>query len=786
MSASTAGRPASAGAHAAGRAAALPAALLAALFAACTPAPPPATQPAAPEAAAPPRVVEPAVVPPAAPDGVPTVDIGPPAATAPPAADLPAVVDPLRVRIGLASDLDAVELACCRAGGQLEAPAGLLRDGAGAATVSVAPAPGIADRAVYRLQVAALRDDAQAAVLARQLTAGWGWPADAHFDAGVGLYRVRLGRFSDRPAAEAAARRLAAAGEEGAWIVREGGDLRHPGLLVGDAGRQRRVDGRWLRWRGGGAPLAWDDRRFRGDLLVYLNPRGSLNLINELDLEDYLRGVVPAEMGPALYPRLEALKAQAVAARTYTLRNLGGFAEEGYDLCATPRCQVYAGFGGEHPLSDRAVAETAGQVLLAGDELVDARYSATCGGHTEDVSVVFPAENAPYLTGVPCIEAGGTAIEGSALEGSRFPDAVTRVLVPPPDGARRGGVPPAAALARRLETLATGAGLPAPRTLPALASTARRDVARWVAARFDLAVGPRVLLTGDDLGRLAAEPPPEWSDEERRQATLLAASGLYAGGGPNGAAVDAAAEERLVFALARLVGSLHGERLAFRALDKAGDERLLYALPAAGGGERVLALPAELPTFRRRGTAGGAAYEATDLSLAPGDPLTLWSADGRPVALVQEVDPVPVADPAHPRSVWSRWKTDRELAARVESLYPGFGFTGFEVLSRGVSGRVGAVRLDGRGARTTVVEGLAVRWTLDLPDTRFTVERLPGGWRFTGRGWGHGVGLCQTGSFSMAGRGLGYRDILRHYYTGVRLVRARPRPAATTPLAASR
>jgi peptidoglycan hydrolase-like amidase len=73
-----------------------------------------------------------------------------------------------------------------------------------------------------------------------------------------------------------------------------------------------------------------------------------------------------------------------------------------------------------------------------------------------------------------------------------------------------------------------------------------------------------------------------------------------------------------------------------------------------------------------------------------------------------------------------------------------------------------------------------VRWLLDVPDTRFTATRTRGaggapGWTFRGSGWGHGVGLCQVGSFGMAGRGLDYRAILEHYYTGVELVRVRSR-----------
>ncbi len=84
------------------------------------------------------------------------------------------------------------------------------------------------------------------------------------------------------------------------------------------------------------------------------------------------------------------------------------------------------------------------------------------------------------------------------------------------------------------------------------------------------------------------------------------------------------------------------------------------------------------------------------------------------------------------------------------------------------------MRLLGAGGTSELIEGLAVRWTLDLPDTRFEARRVdrPGhepGWLFTGGGWGHGVGMCQIGAYAMAGRGLDYRDILEHYYTGVHL-----------------
>ncbi|MCM2270833.1 MAG: hypothetical protein NDJ75_12080, partial [Thermoanaerobaculia bacterium] len=98
--------------------------------------------------------------------------------------------------------------------------------------------------------------------------------------------------------------------------------------------------------------------------------------------------------------------------------------------------------------------------------------------------------------------------------------------------------------------------------------------------------------------------------------------------------------------------------------------------------------------------------------------------------------------------------------------------------SRGVSGRVGKLRLTAAGGETIDLEGLTVRWTFDLPDTLWTARRLAPeggrrGWQFTGRGWGHGVGMCQTGAFGMARRGYDFRTILQHYYSGVRVARLR-------------
>src|SRR6185295_12457142 len=109
--------------------------------------------------------------------------------------------------------------------------------------------------------------------------------------------------------------------------------------------------------------IAIDKKPYRSAARLFINARGLLNVVNELNFEEYLYGVVPAEMGPSIYDEVEALKAQAVAARTYAFRNLGQFESEGYDICPGPACQAYNGFSAEADLTTRAVKETRGLIL---------------------------------------------------------------------------------------------------------------------------------------------------------------------------------------------------------------------------------------------------------------------------------------------------------------------------------------------------------------------------------------------------------------------------------------
>ncbi len=663
---------------------------------------------------------------------------------------------PRLLRVGLATDRSAVKLAC--GGDRLVAEA----DGRVYSVTSplrITPAAEVLKPGFYRLQVAALKDEAQAQSLSVRLEREWAAPADVVFDAGSDLYRVRVGRYPTPEAAERVAGRFARQGLGQAWVVSEKALLRSPALRLSQGERSLRVPGRWLALHvDGQAGIRFEGRRFRGRLLVYLNDRGSLNVINELPLEDYLRGVVPREMGPEVYQNLAALKAQTVAARTYTLKNLGEFLDEGYDICATPRCQVYGGMEFEHPLTDRAVAETAGEVLRFGGQLVDALYSSTCGGHTEDVRVIFPQKNEPYLQGVACLEAGVDRLAGSPGHEGQFPSALMRRFFPP-----KGLQTEPEVVAARLEHLALLAGLPIPEDR--LASLDRREVQRFIASVFDLALDLRPLVAPGELPDPFDRPPQGWSDRDLRLAAYLRQSGLLVGELAKPPSLTQI--EETLFRLAVLLRVIQKVEGRYQGLED-GRLRLRTA------GETVsYDISDRLATFRRSGDR----VTSGPLRLLAGDRLTLYLHDRELVAVAQEsgVDGFSF-DRAPGESSWTRFRSDSELAELVNARYPGLGFQGLSILSRGVSGRVGRIRIEGDGENWVEVEGLAIRWTLDLPDTLFTAKRLSSagrepGWLFSGRGWGHGVGMCQVGAYGMGLRGHSYRDILEYYYTGIEIAK---------------
>lgn len=136
---------------------------------------------------------------------------------------------------------------------------------------------------------------------------------------------------------------------------------------------------------------------YRGFLMIQ-NRNNKLTVINNVDLESYIKGVVPAEM-PSGW-EVEALKAQAIAARSYALANLGKRANLGFDLKDTPEDQAYGGASAETAKTNSAVDETSNMVLTYNYKVVSAYYSASAGGQSINAKDVWGSD-LPYIRSVP-------------------------------------------------------------------------------------------------------------------------------------------------------------------------------------------------------------------------------------------------------------------------------------------------------------------------------------------------------------------------------------------------
>lgn len=139
---------------------------------------------------------------------------------------------------------------------------------------------------------------------------------------------------------------------------------------------------------------------YRDEILIYRNPKGSLDVISRLKLDDYLKGVIPFEGNPKW--ALESLKAQAVASRTFALTKMLARRDEEYDVSSGFMSQVYAGKQIENERTNQAVDATRGEVLFYKGKLFPAYFHSTCGGATTAADLVWRVKPLAPLGGVEC------------------------------------------------------------------------------------------------------------------------------------------------------------------------------------------------------------------------------------------------------------------------------------------------------------------------------------------------------------------------------------------------
>lgn len=625
----------------------------------------------------------------------------------------------------------------------------------------------------FSVQAGAFSQEEAARRKLEKVSADFQTTGSVAFSAERGVYRVIVGAFATRPEAENFAQRLMAAGQEA--VVAEGAARAvtpaRPATIrvLAEDGKVRRlaspVDVFPPAPAPGPANVSLDGKSYRGSLLILVNARGTLNVVNLVDMEEYLYGVVPAEMGPKRYDEIEALKAQAVAARTYAFAHRGQFAAEGYDLCATPKCQVYAGLSAEDPLTNGAVDATRGLVIASGGTFADALFISTCGGRTENVENVFVGGPASYLVSVECGELDTTPLAGARVR-SASPSGRSGLewrgyVLERHAGKRRGR----SALVEAAQRLA---GIE--RRAPGSSSLSPSAAYPSILDAFDLSSARTVHLLPREQGYYSESPAVtgRLSGAAREAYAFLHRFRFGAGEPipPPDRNLSEGEYGGLLFSGAlRLLGVTEGSG---KFLSREGAN--VWA--RAPEGRVGLPVDPDLPLARR---VGDRWFVSSALRLRAGDRLRWWKRGNQILALWVEVD---AAGPSFEReSAWTEWVRrvpGRELARRMSGRVGGTEVRDLVVTKRSSSGRVTEMRAV-TDAAEVLLKGFEVRQALEIPEMLFTFSRTKGPqgeveFVFLGRGWGHGVGLCQNGAYGMALTGATYDRILRHYYRGVDVV----------------
>ncbi len=665
-------------------------------------------------------------------------------------------------------------------------------------------------RELYRVQVASLSRRDSAEMLGRKLTESFGLPVAVRENPDTGTYQIRIGAFPSRQEAQDfASGPLAEGGYAGAIVVRDGSQranggelklsLRGPDLFrVSNAGF-------FFQPASANSFLRLDGKPYRGNLDLILNKNGLITVVNYLAVEEYLLGVVPAEMSPATYPEAAALEAQSIAARTYALKNLGRFTAEGFDLTADIRTQVYGGVAQEREGASKAVRGTSGIAIYYQGNLIDAMYTSTCGGRTEDFANVFDSAPVPYLRSVACtVENDGstsgseTLIEGRheldqtwfAEDGSNANRNIELAQLLGLSGRERlkwedlGQSPAAGEIRRWVDQSLKVAGKEAGIEAAEQDVVTRAGFARYSAERLVGLTEIRRRITPADADyylsnlRDGADAPPS----ARYAIALLLQTGLWRPYPDN--SIRPREPIRRADALSLLVRWVESAR---PELLRSGT---FEAPRAAGGDELNRAISVKwrnkmqqfflVPDLRLFKLADGRSTAADSLRIIGNEKLRFHvSPDGKIDFMEVELNPTGASSDRF--SPVASWQGTISRSAAAEKLRPLTGDIG-EIMdlrpSRlGASGR--AIQLEVVGSRRSVlVNGYKARNALGLRDTLFTIQRVhdPSGkvesFTFNGRGWGHGVGLCQVGAYGMARAGRTYEEILKTYYQGVELRKA--------------
>jgi len=527
--------------------------------------------------------------------------------------------------------------------------------------------------------------------------------------------------------------------------------------------------------------LSYKGRDYRGILTLKANSSGIV-LVNTLYIEDYLKAVVPSELSPYNFPELEAQKAQAIAARTYAIKNMDLYADLGYDLCDTPKSQFYLGMNAEHPLSNQAVRETKGQAAVYRGKLINALYTSTCGGRTEDVENIFSGSALPYLRSTSCVYEkqrewqikSNKSFVPIYIKGENISPEVASLIC-------LGVIPSEMRPAFFNESISVSEAESWLRNASALLGK-KNNVNKNASKKSSFTLEMFVNMVIDmfawqgRVDNLLLESEKdfilrnrgEWSEKTEGNAAYLIQSGILPSIDKVGSPHGALTRGEVVLYIWKVMQS-------YKSFTKEGifkakhEDKIELEME-----EEKLQLMLSPDIFLIRNYNGIYSF-VSQLEVLGGEKIK-WIETEREVLLIEIIYP-PYSNILDRSSTYHNWqeRISREgLSKRINQYYPVGELEDIVSQKRGSSKRVIELLIKG-SSPPVLVKGFKIRRILGLRDILFIIDRefdedgKVKYFTFRGKGWGHGVGLCQIGAFGMAQAGADYKEILKKYYHGIKV-----------------
>jgi stage II sporulation protein D len=464
-------------------------------------------------------------------------------------------------------------------------------------------------------------------------------------------------------------------------------------------------------------------------------------------------------------------------------------------MLPTTRSQVYKGFSSEAAMGTRAVDETRGVVATYAGKPIIAYYTSTCGGRTEDGENIFEKESGPYLRGVECSLEGQQHFEPFLVKSSReLPKIEKEAFVEMTRQAAFLAVnnfqiatprfsddwfessPSETELRTWMSQISARLG----QTFPTQVNAETAKPANFAQILGTLLYGADyadTMLSASDVNyNLPVADIEKIPINQRANVAILLRDGWLS------LMPDASLRPDKSMSRARILSiilRLADKKKWLPALQTGTAKQSEFGklILQSGKTTRALNLRPDVFLFRQ---FGDAAFQVKETALVGGEPV-LFHTDAAGNVDYLEVRPttnVTTAEKMSPLAFWNVSLSPGAVQSRLSRFVRGIGnLIDVNVKQRGFSRRAIELEIIGSNGVKTLKGGkirsaLRLKEQLFVLNKRYSANGTVVGYTFTGRGWGHGVGMCQYGAYGMAKMGVKYDRIIKHYYSGVDLTKA--------------